>query len=368
MQSIVKGKTDLIWPRVLGYFLLAMLLLTLASRAAGAILLPVVEVGRPLPGALSHVVTLRGVIEAEEQRPVLAEPGLSIARIYVHAGQKVEKGEALIGYDRQWLQDTLEEKRVALQALNLQAQIDALDAGLPSGEAVQPGQSGASDSKRQALKQQLHSLESDAAQAEVDRLSQLLYSGAALTAPIAGTVTEVLVDVGDIATTTAAIKLAPAACALIVRCEVTGEQAEHLFAGIKARLQLSGESLPGEDGATLISLTPAAAGYEAVFALPEGYGAIGQTVSLTATQTTETYDMCVPLDAIVYRAGTAGVYRIQTGQSVLGEIEYAEFVAVPIRETDAQSAAIEGALLTQDQVIISSNKPVGEGDRVRSET
>ena len=53
---------------------------------------------------------------------------------------------------------------------------------------------------------------------------------------------------------------------------------------------------------------------------------------------------------------------------VLGEIEYAEFVAVTIRETDAQSAAIEGALLTQDQVIISSNKPVGEGDRVRSET
>ena len=60
------------------------------------------------------------------------------------------------------------------------------------------------------------------------------------------------------------------------------------------------------------------------------------------------------------------MYRIRTGQSVLGEVEYAEFVAVTVQETDARSAAIDAALLAQDQVIVLSNKPVSEGDRVRS--
>ena len=47
-------------------------------------------------------------------------------------------------------------------------------------------------------------------------------------------------------------------------------------------------------------------------------------------------------------------------------MEYAEFVAVTVQETDARSAAIDAALLAQDQVIVLSNKPVSEGDRVRS--
>ena len=92
----------------------------------------------------------------------------------------------------------------------------------------------------------------------------------------------------------------------------------------------------------------------------------GQSVSITATQTTGTYEMCVPLGAIVYRGEATGVYRIRTRQSVLGEVEYAEFVAVTVQETDARSAAIDAALLAQDQVIVLSNKPVSEGDRVRS--
>ena len=47
----IEGKRRSIWPRVLGYFLAAMLLLTLVSRVADALLLPVVECARPLPGA-----------------------------------------------------------------------------------------------------------------------------------------------------------------------------------------------------------------------------------------------------------------------------------------------------------------------------
>ena len=363
----IEGKRRPIWPRVLGYFLAAMLLLTLVSRAADALLLPVVECARPLPGALSHIVTLRGVVEAEEQQPVAAEAGLTIARVCVCAGQAVEAGDVLAEYDREALQRILEEKQAALQALALQAQLEAAEPGTePSSDGTVQPQSTSLDMQRQIAQQQLQDLETRAAQAEVARLTQLLYSGAALTAPVSGTISEVLVDVGDVATAGAAFRLAPASSALIARCEAASDQAEHLSIGMEARFQLSGEAVPSAEAATLRSLTPTPAGYEAVFALPDGSGALGQSVSITATQTTGTYEMCVPLDAIVYRGEATGVYRIRTRQSVLGEVEYAEFVAVTVQETDARSAAIDAALLAQDQVIVLSNKPVSEGDRVRS--
>ena len=363
----IEGKRRSIWPRMLGNFLAAMLLLTLVSRAADALLLPVVECARPLPGALSHAVVLRGVAEADEQQPVAAEAGLTIARVCVRAGQKVEVGDVLAEYDQEALRRVLEEKQAALQALALQAQLEAMEPDTESSSdgTAQP-QSTSLEVQRQIAQQQLQDLETQAAQAEVEGLTQLLYSGAALTAPVSGTVSEVLVEAGDVATAGAAFRLAPASSALTVRCEAASDQAEHLSIGMEARFQLSGEAAPSAETATLRSLTPTAAGYEAVFTLPDGCGAIGQSVSITATQTTGTYEMCVPLGAIVYRGEATGVYRIRTKQSVLGEVEYAQFVAVTVQETDAQSAAIDAALLAQDRVIVLSNKPVGEGDRVRS--
>ena len=360
----IEGKRRAIGLRALGYFLAAMLLLTLVSRAADALLLPVVECAQPLPGALTHVVTLRGVVEAEEQRPVAAEAGLTIARVCVRAGQEVEAGDVLAEYDREALQRALEEKQAALQALALQAQLEAMEPGAePSSDGTQL-QSNALDAQRQIAQRQLQDMETQAAQAEVERLTQLLYGGAAITAPVSGTVSEVLVEAGDVAAAGAAFRLAPASSARVARCEVAGDQAEHLFVGMEARFQLSGEAAPSAEAATLRSLTPTSTGYEAVFDLPGGV--LGQSVSLTAAQTTETYAMCVPLGAIVYRGESVGVYRIRAKQSVLGEAEYAEFVPVTVQETDAQSAAIDAALLAQDRVIVLSNKPVREGGRVRS--
>ena len=141
------------------------------------------------------MVTLRGIIEAEEQRAVAAEAGLTIARVCVRAGQKVEAGDVLAEYDREALRRVLEEKQAALQTLALQAQLEAMEPGAEpsSGGTAQP-QSAASDVQRQIARQQLRDLETQAAQAEVDRLTQLLYGGATLTTPVSGAVSEVLVE------------------------------------------------------------------------------------------------------------------------------------------------------------------------------
>ena len=352
-----------VWPRVLGYFLAVMVLLTLLSRAADSIMLPSVRCERPLPGALTHTVALSGVIEAQEQWPVMAEPELTVARVNVRTGQAVKAGDVLLSYDAEALQRTLAGKQAELKKITLQGELDALDQQ-PSGGDDDENSKKTVNMDKIAIQQQLHRLELDAAQDAVDRIAQLLYGGAVLTAPVDGTVSEVLVKPGDTASG-AALRLFPDSSGHIVRASVTQEQTEHLLPGMEVRVRLPGAARDSHT-ATLSELAPSASGYEAVFSLPQGVGAIGQTVSITAIQNTETYSVRVPIGAIAERSGMAGVYRIRTGDSVLGEVEYAEFVNVTVIETDAQYAAIEGPLLNTDQVIVSSSKPFSEGDRVRS--
>ena len=83
-------------------------------------------------------MTLRGVVEAEEQQPVAAEAGLTISRVCVRAGQAVEAGDVLAEYDREALQRILEEKQAALQTLTLQAQLETVsqDGKQPAGRRL----------------------------------------------------------------------------------------------------------------------------------------------------------------------------------------------------------------------------------------
>ena len=365
-------KTRSVWPRMLGYFLAAMLLLTLLSRAADSIMLPVVKCARPLPGALTHIVSLSGTVEAREQWPVFAEPDLYVSRVYVRAGQSVKAGESLLRYDIESLRRKLEEKQEEIKKLTWQAQLDALEQSTTDTEdkedAEKEKEKESADNTRgekQVLKRRIERLEIGKVQREADRLSQLLYGGATLAALVDGTISEVIVKPGD-TVTGAALRFSPASSPLTVRAAVTQEQMKHLKPGMEASFQRSGEARASVGAASFEGFSPTATGYEANFSLPDDGGGIGQVVRITATESTETYDMRVPLGAIVDQGGIKGVYRIRTGQSVLGEMEYAEFVTASVIETDAQYAAIHSSLSDQDQVIVSSSKPLSAGDRVRS--
>lgn len=359
------------WPRILTYFLAAMLLLTLLSRAADSILLPVVKCARPYPGPLTHTVTLSGTIEAKELWPVMGEPDLAVARVYVREGQSVKAGDALLSYDTEALQRSLDKKQAELKKLTWEAQLKALEGTEQPTAQPTPAPSPAPDAEgdksgreKAALEQQIRRLEIDKTQREVDDLAQLIYGGATLTAPVDGTISELLVKPGASATG-AALLLSPATTGLIARADVTADQAKHLETGMSASFMLSGDARPTE-GAVLVGLIPSASGYKASFALPDGAGSIGQSVSVTATQQTDTYLMRVPLGAIASSGGQTGVYRIRTGQSVLGDMEYADFVPVTVIESDMQYAAVSGSLSDLDQVIVSMSKPLSAGDRVRS--
>ena len=568
------------WPKILMWFLIGMLMLTLLSRAADSILLPVVRTARPMPGALKHTVMLSGTIEAREQVPVMAMSELTVAQVYVREGQRVVAGEQLMSYDLTALEAKLaveeralkgqraererlagnaegepdesdvraaeqalqraqedqaaateEQNRAVLLAegalLNAQnklgkAQAEAqqafgaaydahvkstkeayiasdkalyqakvaldwanndmedrakkkyreLDAAVAKAEkrsddgavqalekakikrdripgareyvtkrmeleqiqskhvvvmkayedaenrtadavsevekqcaakfeAVQSLQSALAEkqdaldaaklSRDSALRARERSVEdADLAltekqralealrlevalkdeaivekQSAVNVLLNVLGDGATLRSAVDGTITEVVAKSGSVVSGTA-FRLAPRSSGLLVTVDVSEDQVKYLSIGMEAKFQLSGDTELNPEVAVLKGLSPTGSGYRASFDLPDGAGAVGRAVMLTATQVTDTYKVCVPLSAIVESGGLKGVYRVRAGQNALGDMEFAEFVTVTITESDAQNAAIVSSLSEKDQVIVSSNKPIQANDRIRS--
>ena len=344
------GKARSVCLRILGYFLMGMLLLTILSRAADSIMLPAVKTARPLPGALTHTVVLNGTVEAKELYPVIATDDLIVMRVHGRAGQSVKAGDALLSYDMETLQTELKAKKTALERVTLEGKRQAT--GIESAQDA--------ETERRILR-----LDTDAAQAEVDRINALIANGGIITAPVDGTIIEVLIKPGEVASG-AVFRIATASSGMIARAPVSNDQWPHLRSGMQANAQRQGEARGKGVIATISELVPSASGYEAVFELPDSAWSVGQSLTLTTMQTTDTYDMRVPLSAIAESNGNKGVYRVRTRDSVLGETEYAEFVPVKVIETDTQSAAIEATLSDKDQVIVSTSKPINDGDRVRS--
>lgn len=77
------------------------------------------------------------------------------------------------------------------------------------------------------------------------------------------------------------------------------------------------------------------------------------------------YEQTIPLGAL--REGTDGAYCLVLAEedSMLGTVLKAKRVSVTVLEKDAEKAAVTSTLKDTDRVIVSSEKYVEEGDRVR---
>lgn len=348
------GKSRTTWLRILGYFFLTMLLLAILSRAADSIMLPTVKTARPLPGALTHTIILSGTVEANELYPVIASDGMIVTKVHARAGQSVKTGDILLSYDMQMLQSELKRKKVELERTTLEAKLQSF------------GNAAEQDAERAETERRILRLDIEAAQDEIDRFNILIANGGVIVSPADGIITEVLIQPGE-AASGVVFRMAIVSSGMIVKAPVDATQWPHLQTGMEGSVQRQGEALGRRVMAAISELVSSPSGYEAIFELPDSTYSVGQTLTITLAQTTGTYDMKVPLGAIVESNGIKGVYRIRTGDSVLGEMEYVEFVQATVIETDSQYAAIEATLSDKDQVIASANKPIHVGDRVRSE-
>lgn len=99
--------------------------------------------------------------------------------------------------------------------------------------------------------------------------------------------------------------------------------------------------------------------------LPKGSGQIGDSLDYTLTKDSESYNMCIPIQAL--RKDNAGSYVliVQETKSVLGTVQEAFRISVKVLSKDSKSAAIEASLTEDSQIITGGNRNFEEGDRVR---
>lgn len=155
---------------------------------------------------------------------------------------------------------------------------------------------------------------------------------------------------------------------MLFRAQVDKEEAALLAQGQRMSLKRTGEAKElnavvesvdrlSEDGKCTVSAS-----------LAEGEGWLGETCSFTVVLQSGVYPMVIPIEAL--REDTIGYFclAVQPEKTILGEELTAVRVNVEVLEKSSTSAAVSGPVTSVTPLVLSSNKSVSPGDRVRGVT
>lgn len=279
------------------------------------------------------------------------------------AGDAPEKQELLAEAEAAW-----QEYNAAVQSV-AQAK-NAYDVAVLEEQAQAENEENTKKSARlaaEALK-----IQADEAQKELERLLAYQEVGGKLTAEQDCTVLSGSITPGTV--TTGAEVLTVGTGGLRIKAEASEEAAKRLKADSSAEITLGSTSERAD--AVILELAQESSMDEKGNAvsvwywyalLPEQVKAsAGDTFTWKATaESAEEYSQIIPLEAL--REDTTGSYCLVAKESagILGSVRTAERVPVTVLEKDAKSAAVDSTLTKEDDIIISLEKYVEEGDQIR---
>lgn len=99
-------------------FFLIMAVCTAVSRAASSMVVPKVTTGKVQEGKLSILIQGKGTVETREESLLSLQTGLRVEKI-LQTGTVVKKGDVLLQYDQNYLQERIEEKQAEIKKLEL---------------------------------------------------------------------------------------------------------------------------------------------------------------------------------------------------------------------------------------------------------
>ena len=246
-----------------------------------------------------------------------------------------------------------------------------------AGRAVETAQAALEDARRQAEVLQKEgeidriTCESERSDKEKSRaaLQEILDNGGRLLAPAPGTVVRTLERGDKTKEGEDAVILSSADRGFVFEGKLDKDSARRFSAGDKGELhyKLDGSTQKADVEIHSIS-TPDESDQVLVTAvLPEGGYTSGMQAQLFLSTKSETYQNCLPLTALRSDSGGDHVFVLRRQSSVLGTEWVIARVDITVKEKDSQMMYVDGALTYSDQVVISSNKIISEGDRVRIE-
>ena len=206
---------------------------------------------------------------------------------------------------------------------------------------------------------------------QLEKLERLLEADGRICAPSDGLITEIAVNIGERTVDTPAVRMADLTKGYRFTAELTKEQETYLGAGDEVTLtdrrrnhleQLAVESVTADGENDGI--------YEISVPLPDDTLELGAAAVLDYSSPSQTYAVCVPLAALhLDERNQPYVLTYDEQDSVLGKELRARKVSVNILDQNESYAALaDGSISSQDEVIVSADKAVDDGSRIRLES
>lgn len=278
------------------------------------------------------------------------------------AKQKLQNYYTYVGNDVTQEQALLDEIRSREEALNdviMARNKEVLEAerALEDAQAESVTDGSLADAQAELL----------AAQEELEELNALQEKDGKIYAETAGVVKEIRSQTGNVTTAEAALIFYETGGSLRVKGTISKEDAKYVEEGQEAEVKGSdGKKIQGavvesvqedEQNADLRAVS---------ILLPEDSLSVGASADFEMTQQTGPYPSCVPLSALYEEQGSYYVYVVDTENTILGEAMVARKVPVNVLDKNTSMAALENGALSQSQkVIVSTDRELTDGSRVR---
>jgi len=201
---------------------------------------------------------------------------------------------------------------------------------------------------------------------EVSVLKKLIEKASVISAEMSGTADEIFVKVGEKTSGGNLISIIPEDSEYYFNADEDAEKAKYMRPGDLVEITLEGQKIPIKDAevkwvkfsAADKNTLQIAVKIPKVAELYNGMGA-----SMKHVKSTVEYEKVIPLSAV--RSSTEGDYvlAVKKVNTVMGDEDAAYRVNIEILDKAGASAAVKG--LNDENVIVSSNKPIEESDRVR---
>lgn len=206
---------------------------------------------------------------------------------------------------------------------------------------------------------------------QLEKLERLLEADGRICAPSDGLITEIAVNIGERTVDTPAVRMADLTKGYRFTAELTKEQETYIGAGDEVTLtdsrrnhleQLAVESVTADGENEGI--------YEISVPLSDDTLELGAAAVLDYSSPSQTYAICVPLAALhLDERNQPYVLTYDEQDSVLGKELRARKVSVNILDQNESYAALaDGSISSQDEVIVSADKAVDDGSRIRLES
>lgn len=208
-------------------------------------------------------------------------------------------------------------------------------------------------------------LEKEVVSKELALYEQIAEEEGILTAGLSGTITTILIEESSRVADSPLMKIGDRAAGFYFESTIGKEERKQLAVGDEAQLVIGADKK--KTAGEIISIEEnGQERYILTISPTENIGSLGEEGEMKVVRTETDRCLTVPLRALRQENGNKFVLVIEERQTILGTEWIAVKRNVQVRSQNSTYAALEsGSLSEEDQVIISTTRPVEEGDVIR---